>query len=152
MKLVYIALIFFVFKINAEEKYSRNAFHFNSYSTNTNIGYYTKKYCKTNIDHVVSLKDAFDSGAFNWTLEQKKDFANDKENHVPSCYRINSSKGSATPKDFLRRSNDKKGLEYEIINFCDYVNIYFNIKKKYNLSFKNNDTDLFNKCFIKLKN
>jgi hypothetical protein len=153
MKLFYIALIFFfIFKINAEEKYSRNAFQFNSYSTNTNIGYYTKKYCKTNIDHVVSLKDAFDSGAFNWTLEQKKDFANDKENHVPACHRINSSKGSATPKDFLRRSNDKKGLEYEIINFCDYVNIYFKIKKKYNLSFKNNDTDLFNKCFIKLKN
>ena len=24
--------------------------------------------------------------------------------------------------------------------------------KKYNLSFKNNDTDLFNKCSIKLKN
>ena len=72
MKLFYIALIFFfIFKINAEKKYSRNAFQFNSYSTNTNIGYYTKKHCKTNIDHVVSLKDAFDSGAFNWTLEKK---------------------------------------------------------------------------------
>ena len=98
------------------------------------------------------MKDAFDSGAFNWTLEKKKEFANDKENHVPACYKINSSKGSATPKDFLRRSNDKKGLEYEIINFCNYVNIYFKIKKKYNLSFRNNDTDLFNKCSIKLKN
>ena len=98
------------------------------------------------------MKDAFDSGAFNWTLERKKEFANDKENHVPACYRINSSKGSATPKDFLRRSNDKKGLEYEIINFCNYVNIYFKIKKKYDLSFKNNDTDLFNNCSIKLKN
>jgi len=39
-----------------------------------------------------------------------------------------------------------------IINFCNYVNIYFKIKKKYNLSFKNNDTDLFNKCSIKIKN
>ena len=153
MKIFYITLIFlFLSKINAEEKYSRNSFHFHSYPTKIDIGYYTKKYCKTNIDHVVSLKDAFDSGAFNWTLEKKKEFANDKENHVPACYRINSSKGSATPKDFLRRSNDKKGLEYEIINFCNYVNIYFKIKKKYSLSFKNNDTDLFNKCFIKLKN
>ena len=98
------------------------------------------------------MKDAFDSGAFNWTLEKKKEFANDKENHVPACYKINSSKGSATPKDFLRRSNDKKGLEYKIINFCNYVNIYFKIKKKYNLSFKNNDINLFNKCSIKLKN
>ena len=153
MKIFYITLIFFlIFKINAEEKYNRNSFNFHSYPTSIDIGYYTKKNCKTNIDHVVSLKDAFDSGAFNWTLKQKKDFANDKENHVPSCYRINSSKGSGTPKDFLRKSNDKKCLEYEIINFCNYVNIYFKIKKKYNLSFKNNDTDLFNKCSIKLKN
>ena len=153
MKINYITLIFFlIFKINAEEKYNRNSFNFHSYPTSIDIGYYTKKNCKTNIDHVVSLKDAFDSGAFNWTLKQKKDFANDKENHVPSCYRINSSKGSGTPKDFLRKSNDKKGLEYEIINFCNYVNIYFKIKKKYNLSFKNNDPDLFYKCSIKFKN
>ena len=143
---------FFIFNISAEEKYNRNSFHFYSYPTKTNIGYYTKKYCKTNIDHIVSLKDAFDSGAFNWTLEKKKEFANDKANHVPACHRINSSKGSATPKDFLRRSNDKKGLEYEIINFCNYVNIYFKIKKKYDLSFKNNDTGLFNNCSIKIKN
>ena len=98
------------------------------------------------------MKDAFDSGAFNWTLERKKEFANDKENHVAACYKINSSKGSATPKGFLRRSNDKKGLEYKIINFCNYVKIYYRIKKKFNLSFKNNDTGLFSKCSIKLKN
>ena len=36
------------------------------------IGYYTKKYCKTNIDHVVSLKDAFDSGAFNGPWREKR--------------------------------------------------------------------------------
>jgi len=40
-------------------------------------------------------------------LRTKKNFANDKENYVSSCYRINSSKDSATPKDFLRRSNNK---------------------------------------------
>ena len=153
MKIFYITLIFlFTSNIYAEDKYNRNSFHFHSYPTKTKIGYYTKKHCKTNIDHVVSLKDAFDSGAYKWTLERKKEFANDKENHVPACHRINSSKGSATPKDFLIRSNDKKGLEYEIINFCNYVNIYFKIKKKYNLSFKNNDNDLFNNCSIKLKN
>ena len=27
---------------------------------------YKKKYYKTNIDHVVLLKDALDNGAFNW--------------------------------------------------------------------------------------
>tara|TARA_B100000886_G_C20388060_1_gene476982 strand:+ start:532 stop:990 length:459 start_codon:yes stop_codon:yes gene_type:complete len=152
MKIFYIALFFFIFKIHADEKYNRNSFHFYSYSTKTNIGYYTNQHCKTNIDHIVSLKDAFHSGAYDWSLERKKEFANDKENHVPACHRINSSKGSATPKVFLRRSRDKKGLEYKIINFCNYVNIYFKIKQKYNLSFKNNDPDLFNRCSIKLIN
>ena len=121
--ILYCLNFFFIFKINAEERYSRNDFHFQSYPTKTDIGYYTKKHCKTNIDHVVSLKDAFDSGTLNWNLKKKKEFANDKENHVPACHRINSSKGSANPRDFLRRSNDKKGLEYEIINFCNYVNL-----------------------------
>ncbi len=81
---------------------------------------------------------------------KKKKIANDKQNYVSSCQRINISKGSSTPKDFLRRSSDKKGLEYKIINFCNYVNIYYKIKVKYNLSFKNNDPNLFSKCFIKL--
>ena len=125
---------FFCFCINAENNYNRSSFKFNSYSTNTDIGFYTKKYCKTNIDHVVSLKDAFDSGAYMWDTNKKEKFANDKENHVPSCYKINSSKGSTTPKGFLRRSNDKKGLEYKIINFCDYLKIYYQIKIKYDLS------------------
>ena len=96
------------------------------------------------------MKDAFDSGAFKWTLERKKEFANDKENHVPACHRINSSKGSATPKDFLRRSNDGKGLEYKIILFCKYLEIYYKTKIKYSLSFKNNDPILFLKCGIKI--
>ena len=90
---VLIALILFVCQaIKAESKYNRKSFEFNSYSTNTNIGFYTGKYCKTNIDHVVSLKDAFDSGADFWGKKKKEQFANDKKNHVPSCYKINSSK------------------------------------------------------------
>lgn len=67
----------------------------------------------------------------------KKLFANDKKNHIPACYKINSSKGSATPKHFLRRSNDGKGLDYKIISFCKYLNIYHKTKIKYNLTFKN---------------
>ena len=59
--------------------------------------------------------------------EKKRVCKNDKENHVPACHRMNSSKGSATTKDFLKSSNYKKGLEYKIINFCNYLNIYFKI-------------------------
>ena len=82
----------------------------------------------------------------------KKKLLNDKSNHVPACYKINSSKGSATPKNFLRRSNDGKGLDYNIIKFCNYLKIYYNTKIKYNLSFKNNDPILFLKCNLKIYN
>ena len=52
--------------------FNRNTFNFNTYSTDTNIGFYTGSYCRTNIDHVVSLKDAFDSGAYMWDADKKE--------------------------------------------------------------------------------
>ena len=80
----------------------------------------------------------------------KKKFANDKSNHVAACIKINSSKGSATPKHFLRRSNDGKGLDYKIISFCKYLEVYYKTKITYRLSFKNNDPNLFTKCNLKI--
>jgi hypothetical protein len=129
--------------------YNRDSFYFQSYKPNTSIGFYTNQTCDfINIDHVVSLKDAYDSGAALWSASRKQTFANDKANHVPSCGRVNSSKGSAGPKDFLRRSNDGKGLEYEIVRFCEYVQKYHAIKIKYELSFAINYKDTFFDCRI----
>ena len=99
---------------------------------------------------MVSLKDAHESGAASWSDSKKQTFANDRANHVPSCGRVNSSKGSAAPKDFLRRSRDGKGLDYEIIRFCEYVQKYYAVKVKYELSFKSNKAKLFKRCGIKL--
>ena len=132
-------------------KYNRKSFQYKSYSSNTDIGFYTLTRCDTNIDHVVSLKDAHDSGAGFWNNSLKKKFANDKVNHVPSCSRINSSKGASTPIDFLRKSSDGKGIEYEIKSFCSYVKIYFKVKTKYNLSFDNNNPAIFSKCGLDIK-
>ena len=142
----------FIFSIQSKGAYERSKFGYRSYSINYKIGFYTGKICKTNIDHVVSLKDAYQSGANKWNSDLKKKFSNDKSNHVPACYKINSSKGSATPKNFLRRSNDGKGLDYKIIKFCDYLEIYYQTKIKYNLSFKNNDPILFLKCDLIILN
>ena len=148
----FIAFFFsIVFTLKAEDNYNRSSFRFNSYSTDVNIGFYTGKYCKTNIDHVVSLKDAHDSGAKRWGQNLKELFANDKNNHVAACYKINSSKGSSIPIDFLRKSRDRKGLDYKIISFCKYLEIYFHIKVKYNLSLLNNDPILFKNCSINIK-
>ena len=93
--------------LSCADGYDRKDFNYRSYKPNTSIGFYTGKTCDfINIDHVVSLKDAYESGASSWSDSKKKTFANDRANHVPSCGRVNSSKGSAVPKDFLRRSND----------------------------------------------
>jgi hypothetical protein len=125
----------------------RKDFNYRSYKPNTDIGFYTGKTCDfINIDHVVSLKDAYESGAANWSASKKEAFANDRRNHVSSCGRVNSSKGSAVPKDFLRRSNDGKGLDYKIVRWCEYVTKYHAVKIKYALSFADNTKVIFNQC------
>ena len=129
--------------------YNRIDFNYQSYKPSTSIGFYTNQTCDfINIDHIVSLKDAYDSGAASWGAPKKEVFANDRSNHVPSCGRVNSSKGSSGPKDFLRRSNDGKGLEYEIVRFCEYVRRYYAVKVRYDLSLADNDSVTFKSCGI----
>ena len=80
------------------------------------------------------------------SVSKEKAFANDRSNHVPSCGRVNSSKGSAVPKDFLRRSNDGKGLDYKIVRWCEYVTKYHSVKLAYQLTTSNNDQKLLASC------
>lgn len=134
---------------SAQHQYSRYEFNYHSYEPDTSVGFYTGQTCSAiDIDHVVSLKDAYDSGGASWSLSKKQSFANDKANHVPSCASVNRSKGASTPSEFLRKSNDGKGLEYEIVNFCEYVGIYHSVKLRYGLSFEGNNRDIFKSCDI----
>jgi hypothetical protein len=133
------------------DNYDRKDFNYRSYKPNTSTGFYTNKVCDfINIDHIVSLKDAYESGAASWSDSKKESFANDRSNHVPSCGRVNSSKGSEGPSDFLRRSRDGKGLEYEIVRFCEYVTTYYAVKQKYGLSLRGNSKNTFATCGISL--
>ena len=150
-----LTLIFFMSILWANsaigDSYDRKDFNYRSYKPNTSIGFYTGKTCDfINIDHIVSLKDAYDSGGASWGASKKKAFANDRSNHVPSCGRVNSSKGSEGPSDFLRRSRDGKGLEYEIVRFCEYVQRYYAVKVKYGLSLVSNDKKTFGRCGLNL--
>jgi len=148
---VYCVLLLVATGSSAEERYNRSDFKYHSYKPNVSIGFYTNQSCDfINIDHLVSLKDAHESGAASWSPDKKRTFANDKANHVPSCGRVNSSKGSAGPKDFLRRSNDGVGLEYEIVSFCEYVRRYYAVKVKYGLSFQDNDSATFEQCGVSI--
>ena len=145
------AIAFTIVSLASANSYDRKEFNYRSYKPNTSIGFYTNKACDfINIDHIVSLKDAYESGASSWSASRKKAFANDRSNHVPSCGRVNSSKGSEGPSDFLRRSRDGRGLEYEIVRFCEYVQKYYVVKVKYALSFKGNKRRPFESCGITL--
>ena len=86
--------------------------------------------------------------ASSWSVSRKKAFANDRSNHVSSCGLVSSSKGSEGPSDFLRRSRDGRGLEYEIVRFCEYVKRYHAVKLEYELSFESNSAETFASCGV----
>ena len=105
-------------------------------------------------DHVVSIHEAHRLGGCQWNAEEKKKFANDHLNLVPACDIINSSKGNATPAVFWSRSSDGKGQEYKLPTdrWCKYLERYIEVKRKYDLSFENNDKTLFKKtCGISIE-
>ncbi len=138
-------------KYTSYQGYSRSAFNYRSYAISSRIGYYTNVICTSiDLDHVVSLHDAYKSGAHAWSSSQKSVFANDRENHVPSCDKVNRSKGSTGPKDFLRLSQDGKGFDFKIVNFCEYVQKYHRIKVKYGLSLASNHKQTFADCGVNI--
>lgn len=50
--------------------------------------------------------------------------------------------------DFLRKSKDGVGIDFEFKDFRAYIKIYSSAKRKYNLSFKNNHLDVFIECDV----
>jgi hypothetical protein len=81
---------------------------------------------QVDIDHLIPLKNAHISGGANWTLEKKKEFANDPENLVITNKRYNRSKGSKGIDSWL--PVDKSYA-------CKYVHDWIKIKTKYQLQF-----------------
>ena len=135
-----------------KDAYSRETFNFQSYSLQDTIGFYTQEYCEElQVDHVVSLKDAWDTGAKFWSNSARENFANDRRNHVPACTSVNQSKGSAEPLLFKKRSEDGSGREYRIVKWCEYLSIYVDVKKKYDLQISKRVVDSFSRCDLSKK-
>ncbi len=76
------------------------------------------------VDHIVPLKNAWESGANKWSDRIRIDFANDYDNLVVTNRSYNRSKGSQTPLTWspIDRSY-----------YCKYLNRWIEIKKKYEL-------------------
>jgi len=123
--------------------YDRADYNFHSYRPDTNVGFYSGQVCEDiEIDHVVSLSEAHYAGAWRWSPEKKEAFANDRGNHAPACASVNRSKGSSNPSEFLRKSQDGEGVDFEFEDFCDYVARFVAVKRTYGLSFVNDDEAL----------
>lgn len=76
------------------------------------------------IDHLVPLKNAHDSGGATWSESEKEKFANDEDNLVITNRKHNRQKGSQGIDTWL--PSDKNYA-------CKYIKDWINIKKKYAL-------------------
>lgn len=134
--------------------YNRDDWGYTGRSFSTNVGYYSGVACADGIDadHVLSLKDAHDSGGCAWSRSQKAQFSNDVANLVPSCSGINRSKGARLPAEFIRLSGDGSGVDFVFsrANMCAYLTKYKQVKDKYSLSLSQNDSVIFQTCGINL--
>jgi hypothetical protein len=77
------------------------------------------------VDHIVPLQEAHDSGAFQWTGAQRAAFMNDPENLVVAGASANRAKGARGPEEWLPENRSVH---------CAYVRQWVKIKKKYQLS------------------
>ncbi|WOP19546.1 HNH endonuclease family protein [Raineyella sp. LH-20] len=77
------------------------------------------------IDHVVPLKVAWDTGAAGWTADKRRRLANDPDNLLAVSGPTNSSKGDKTPAAWMPPN---KGA------WCAYAVDYVTIADRYGLS------------------
>lgn len=77
------------------------------------------------IDHVVALRDAHDSGGWQWGPEKKKTFSNDMRNLKASSRSTNRSKGARGPDEWLPSDPAAR---------CPYIEEWLVLKRTFALS------------------
>lgn len=83
-----------------------------------------KSSMEVQIDHVVALSNAWQTGAFKLTLAKRTEFANDPENLLAIQGRLNSQKGDGDAATWLPPLKSYR---------CTYVSKQIAIKAKYGL-------------------
>lgn len=89
------------------------------------------------IDHIFSLSEAWDAGAWEWTFQERVAFANDIENLTPTTQSFNSWKSDKSLEEIYNCVNDasydcapKTGV---FVGEDFYIEAYTHIMEKYNL-------------------
>ena len=83
-----------------------------------------KSSMEVQIDHVVALSNAWQTGAFKLSLERRTEFANDPENLLAVQGRLNSQKGDGDAATWLPPLKKYR---------CTYVSKQIEVKAKYGL-------------------
>ncbi|KDN45724.1 hypothetical protein RSAG8_04808, partial [Rhizoctonia solani AG-8 WAC10335] len=90
------------------------------------------------IDHIVPLNEAWGAGAWNWTAERRKDFANDlvRPQLVAVSAGVNRMKADKDPSRWM-----PSNLSYR----CTYVRAWIQVKQFYGLSVDQVEKDALTK-------
>lgn len=80
---------------------------------------------KLDIDHIVPLKEASDSGGLAWPKARKLEFYNNLDNLVAVTFSSNRIKGDKDPAKWLPIKDEQ----------CDYARRYVRVKNAYKLSY-----------------
>ncbi|MFM7893240.1 MAG: DUF1524 domain-containing protein [Actinomycetota bacterium] len=83
---------------------------------------------EVDIDHVVALKEAWDSGAFGWNEAQRTAFANDTSDPRTLLAVSSSSNRSKSDKDPSNWLPSLRGY------WCTYISNWISVKARWNLS------------------
>ena len=92
--------------------------------TGSQIDYWHGDGSLIDIDHVVSLGNAWATGAFGWQIKKRAAFANDPLNLLPSDAGANRQKGDGDAATWLPPNNSYR---------CEYVSRQVAVKGKYDL-------------------
>ena len=107
--------------VSSESEYVRDNWNYNSRSARKLL----KCTRKEHVDHIVALKEAFDSGASNWSLNEKEKFANDPINQMCLDGRLNMSKSDKDLAEWdggsceLRKTIAMRSIEVKMIYGLD---------------------------------
>lgn len=85
------------------------------------------------VDHIVPLKEAEESGARGWSPDRKNKFYNDKENLIAVSGTSNQSKSDRDPAEWLPTNK---------AYVCEYVDDYVEVKEAYDLAFDSTEASV----------
>ncbi len=90
--------------VSTSDSYDRDNWSFNSSSARAELMCDSTEH----VDHVVALKEAYDSGGANWTNAHKREFANDRDNLWCLEASINISKSDHDLAEWIGGSCDQR--------------------------------------------